>query len=140
MSTRVLRWTCPIDDLDHDLPVPPGAVVRVAGEPFDRVEFWALGSASLEGWDTPADPAVMRSWAGPTRVFRVFGTGQTIPAGYVYRGTTERTAHGLVWHLLERVPGGQLVLPADATAEVLAAVRRAVRAYGGHVDVVRGDR
>lgn len=100
MSVRVLRWQLPVDDEDHELPVT-GEIVACAGTrglwsnmPKHWVEFWAVG---------PAEPPA------PPRVFRVFGTGQPIPAEYVWRGTAPRTDEGLVWHLLERLSGAVTV-------------------------------
>ena len=50
------------------------------------VEFWAEGS--LEE-------------AGTARTFQAFGTGQELPDGARWWGTTARTPEGLVWHLFE---------------------------------------
>jgi hypothetical protein len=53
------------------------------------VEFW------VEGYFEPyEDKAVVRT-------FQVFGTGHPLPEGAVWRGTTDRTPEGLVWHLYE---------------------------------------
>lgn len=85
MSGRVLRWQVPVDDADHELPVA-GPVVHTEAAAVDLVEFWAFA-----GDGEQVVP----------RVFRVFGTGDPVPGGYVWRGTTARK-HGLVWHLMER--------------------------------------
>lgn len=53
------------------------------------VDFWAEGF--LEG-------------PGTDRTFLVVGTGQPIPDGARYWGTTGRTPDGLVWHLFELLP------------------------------------
>ncbi|MEV6614259.1 hypothetical protein AB0N31_10625 [Streptomyces sp. NPDC051051] len=50
------------------------------------VDFWAEGSLEEPGAD---------------RTFLVVGTGQPIPDGARWWGTTARTADGLVWHLYE---------------------------------------
>jgi len=49
------------------------------------VEIWAESEVGV-----PAD-----------RTFQVYGTGHEIPSDAVWRGTTERTTDGLVWHLYE---------------------------------------
>ncbi|MDT0306859.1 hypothetical protein RM780_07765 [Streptomyces sp. DSM 44917] len=56
------------------------------------VQFWAEGS--LEEPGTP-------------RTFQVFGTGHPLPPGARWRGTTERTPEGLVWHLYELPDPGE---------------------------------
>lgn len=134
MSPRVLRWSCEIDDQDHTLQMPPGPVVRVSGADVSRVEFWAVGPADKAFWDAPIGTALPAGVDGPGRTFRVFGTGQPIPDRYVHRGTTERTAHGLVWHLFERAD------PDEVPAELIAQLRRIVRGPGaGNVVQVLGD-
>lgn len=100
---RILRWEIPIDDEDHELDAV-GPVLHVAGHRdfADRVEFWTLDPSDEEFWAAPIGTRVHAPPPEPRRVFRVFGTGQPIPGGYVWRGTSGRTADGLVWHLLER--------------------------------------
>lgn len=119
----MLRWQVPVDDADHELRVV-GPVLAVGATealwsnlPAHWVEFWTL--EPLTGDEAPA------------RVFRVFGTGQPIPDGYVWRGTCARF-HGLVWHLAERAdePGERTVrlqLSAADEDQLVAAIRRAIR-------------
>lgn len=102
---RILRWEIPVDDDDHQVSAE-GPVLRVAQHRdfANRVEFWTLDVSDEEFWNAPIGtraPAPVEP-----RVFRVFGTGPPIPDGYVWRGTTGRTANGLVWHLLEFVGEG----------------------------------
>lgn len=75
------------------LPVA-GDVLHVAAERLGVgpnaqhvVRFWAEGS--------PTGPEPAR------RAFQVFGTGHPLPENAVWRGTTDRTPEGLVWHLYE---------------------------------------
>jgi hypothetical protein len=99
---RILRWEIGIDDEDHEVRAD-GPVLHVAGHRdwTGRVEFWTLAEDDPEFWNAQIGTVAPAQW--PPRVFRVFGTGQPIPAGYVHRGTTARTADGLVWHLMELV-------------------------------------
>lgn len=105
MTRRILRWEVPVDDQDHELE-PGGPVVHVAAHRDfpGRVEVWTLDPSDEEFWAAPIGTRVHARAVGPARVFRVFGTGQPIPDGYVYLRSTERTVHGLVWHLFARLP------------------------------------
>lgn len=90
MTRRMLRYEVPVDGhprafLLGDTPV------HVAAADVALVEFWAEGDSDLG--DT---------WTYHT--FQVFGTGQPLPADAVWRGTTDRTPEGLVWHLYELPP------------------------------------
>lgn len=138
MSGRMLRWQVPVDDADHELR-PVGPVLAVGATealwthlPAHWVEFW-----TLEPSEVPADDE-----APSVRVFRVFGTGQPIPDGYVWRGTCARL-QGLVWHLAERAdePGERTVrlqLSAADEDQLVAAIRRAVRRHGGDARAALG--
>lgn len=98
---RILRWEVAVDDEDHVLEVD-GPVLRVAGhrDHPGRVEVWTLSASDETFW---AAPLGTREHARrPPRFLRVFGTGQPIPSGYEWLGSTERTRDGLVWHLFER--------------------------------------
>ena len=85
MSRAVYRYQVEIDghtqvSLTGD-PVAVAALPRNAG-----VEFWAEhteGATQVK------------------RAFQVFGTGHPLPEGAQWRGTCQRTPHGLVWHLYE---------------------------------------
>ena len=92
---RVLRWAVAIDDNTHELrfngPVVPGAEACHDGCP--TVAFWSVEP------DSNPDARI-------TRVMRVFGTGQPIPDGWVWRATTPRLG-GLVWHVCEFVGLGK---------------------------------
>lgn len=100
---RVLRWEIPIDDEDHESNAI-GPVLHVAGHRDwrDVVEVWTLDPSDEAFWAAPIGTRLPSPTAGPRRVFRVFGTGQPVPAGYVWRGTGVRTVDGLMWHLFER--------------------------------------
>lgn len=94
MTDMILRYEIPIDDRWHTLDVC-GSPLYVACRRDDAVEFWARGSAGSTA----------------KRAFRVFGTGQEIPAEAHYRGTAfspfkelgpfSMPAGKFVWHLLE---------------------------------------
>lgn len=135
MSTRVLRWSCAIDDQDHTLPMPPGAVVRAdeassaLGRRPTHVDFWAVGPGDEDFWNARIGDAQPAGMDGPGRVFRVFGTGCSVPDGYVHRATTPRTVHGLVWHLFERAEPDRVHLDIASVdpGALVAAVRRAAR-------------
>jgi hypothetical protein len=83
----VFRYEVPINDQPHSFELTGDPLAVAAGHQGIRaiVEFWA---ESEDG--------------GPvtTRTFQVFGTGQLLPYGAVWRGTTARL-NGLVWHLYE---------------------------------------
>lgn len=100
---RILRWEVPVDDQDHVLEAD-GPVLHVAGHRdfADRVELWTLSVSDEAFWAAPIGTRVHAPPPGPPRALRVFGTGQAIPPGYEWLGSTERTLHGLVWHLFER--------------------------------------
>jgi hypothetical protein len=86
MATAIHRYEVPVDDCWHSLPLS-GDLLHVAARQADVVEVWAFSG----GGTTTA------------RTFRVFGTGQSLPAGdpVDYRGTA-LAPNGLVWHLMER--------------------------------------
>lgn len=92
-----MRWQVPVDDQDHGVPAHGPVVACGTTEglwrhgPTHWVEFWTVDRAEHPATDPTED-----------RVFRVFGTGQPIPDGYVWRATADRE-DGLVWHLFERV-------------------------------------
>lgn len=78
----VFRSEVPADGQEHV--IAAGVVKAVAAKDASAVEFW---------WETRS---MIRE-----RYFRVFGTGDEIPEGYSYQGTTQRV-FGLVWHLYAR--------------------------------------
>lgn len=99
MTRRMLRYQVPADDEWHTVELKAGASVFIAAHSErgpDRVDFWAEGD--LDENFAPAGPLEPRK-------FRVFGTGQPLPDGVVWRATTARSPEGLVWHLME-LPGG----------------------------------
>jgi hypothetical protein len=67
----------------HDLTGDP---VHVVAETDGLVSFWAERDAEM---------------AARTRLFMLVGTGHPVPEGGIYRGTTDRTPGGLIWHLYE---------------------------------------
>lgn len=81
---RMFRYVVPVDDRAHEFKLT-GDPVAVAADSLKRVEFWAEHDEDAGATD---------------RTFRVFGTGQPLPHGAVWRGTCPRIA-GLVWHLYE---------------------------------------
>jgi hypothetical protein len=141
---RVLRWDIAIDDQDHDID-PSGPVLHVAGHRHHPtyVEVWTLDPSDEAFWNAPIGTRLPAP--GPRRVFRVFGTGQAVPAGYVWRATAERTADGLVWHLFERTDEpapSKVVVSVDLSGgdeALVAALRRAIRTRGGSAQAVLGS-
>lgn len=133
---RVLRWEIPIDDQDHERGAA-GPVVYVSGHRDfrARVEFWTVDPSDEEFWAAPIGTREHAPPPGGTRWFRVFGTGQPVPAGYVWRATAARTADGLVWHLFERTdePDREVVhvvvdaLPVDVVRELRRLVKVGAR-------------
>lgn len=85
-KTRVLKWTIPVDDDDHPGGSSPIHVACV-GEDHENVQLWTHASSVLS--DIPA------------RRYRVFGTGQPVPEGSSYVGTTLAADGALVWHLFD---------------------------------------
>lgn len=86
-TKRVLKWSVPVDDLDH--PIGCGPVVHVACQAgvVDVVQVWTE--------ETPRT-------TGQTRRARVYGTGQPIPDGDQHIGTALAPVHPpktLVWHV-----------------------------------------
>ena len=80
------RYTVPADGVDYVIGLCGEIRHAALGQLVDEVDFWA----EHEGGSVVP------------RAFRVFGTGQPIPDGYAYQGTTERQ-RGIVWHLYEHV-------------------------------------
>lgn len=91
----IYRFTVPIDDQLHELPLHWLAPIVHAGfssHPYRpgeaAVDFWAVV-------DPDAETGTFR------RCFTVVGTGHPIPAGFHHRGTYVDPVLPLVWHLLE---------------------------------------
>lgn len=80
--TAVYRYEVPVDDRWHPLQFA-GPVLHVACRNMHVVELWAM--------NTP----------GPTRSFRVYGTGHSLPPDLEYVGTALAPGGQLVWHLFE---------------------------------------
>lgn len=94
MTTRVLRWSVPIDDKPH--PIGAGKVVlvatRVGPTPRNVVEVWTEEHLPPE-WPK-VDP--------PLRTVQVFGTGHEIPSlfdKHVGSCLDAITNGSLVWHV-----------------------------------------
>lgn len=85
---RVRREVVPVDDEDHRKEVGLRSILHVATRSDDVVELWHEFTPSRD--------------AGIWRTFRVFGTGQPIPKGYIHRGTALTPGGQFVWHLYER--------------------------------------
>lgn len=89
-NRRVLRYEVFVDGGPQTVSLQSGPVLHVAasrgGGNRHVVEFWVESDANdlAQG-----------------RVFEVFGTGHPLPDDAVWRGTTDRTPEGLVWHLYE---------------------------------------
>ena len=92
MTRRMLRHqiyvtgTPQVRNIHSDPVHVEAARIGVGQEAPHVVDFWAEGSLEAEGTD---------------RTFLVVGTGQPIPEGARWWGTTGRTADNLVWHLYE---------------------------------------
>lgn len=82
----MLRYAVAVDDQWHRLHFP-GPAMHVAARNEYQVDFWVL-----------AHPDV----TAVAREFRVFGTGQEIPAGCAWVGTGVTPSGALVWHLFCR--------------------------------------
>ncbi|MEV4059723.1 DUF7352 domain-containing protein [Nonomuraea dietziae] len=95
MARRMLRYSVVVGGkpntikLDGDPLHVAAARLGVGVNAPHLVEFWA------EGQDRNDSDARAR------RVFQVFGTGDVLPDGARWWGTTDRTPEGLVWHLYE---------------------------------------
>lgn len=90
---RMFRYEVKVDDRPQRHLVH-GEAVKVATQPWvpgktPVVEFWAEDI-------TPAPNGTLHQ-----RTFQVFATGQPLPEGAQWRGTTDRDPAGLVWHLYE---------------------------------------
>lgn len=82
---RIFRYEVPVDDEWHTLDLS-GDVLHVASRnSADVVEVWAYHDSNHNR----------------KRRFRVFGTGQPVPDGATYCGTSLIQNIPLVWHLLE---------------------------------------
>ena len=84
MTGQIFRYEVPVDDRWHEI-AGCGTPLHVDCRDPWTVEFWAWQREDL-----------------PARRFRVFGTGQLIPDGTHYRGTTIAPGGQLVWHLIEQ--------------------------------------
>lgn len=82
-TTRILRFEVPVDDEWHLIRVPRNSVLHVDCRFARSVEFW------------------MREHESGTevRAYRVYGTGQPIPATASYEGTALAPGGRAVWHL-----------------------------------------
>jgi hypothetical protein len=89
------RYEIPVDDQWHILELT-GETLHVAARRPDVVELWAMANY---------EPPV--AWE-----FRVFGTGQLLPAGPLFYAGTALVAYGtLVWHLMMRPATNTLEQP-----------------------------
>lgn len=94
MTRRVYRNRVIVGAAPHEFTMGPGPILHVdattLGADHARaqhvVDFW---------WEHADDQPQVR------RTFVVVGTGHPIPDRAVHRGTADRTADGLVWHLYE---------------------------------------
>lgn len=87
MTRSVWKYPVPVDDRNHVFLVPSGQWL-----PALHVD----SNADIVTIYAEVEP---EAYAEPS-IFRVFGTGQPIPDGAVYMGTTFHDS-GLVWHLYE---------------------------------------
>lgn len=92
----IYRYEVPVDDRWHTLELT-GQIRHVASRSPEMVEFWATANTERSR----------------RRRFRVFGTGQPLPAGLeasdsegpngIHLGTAITAGGSLVWHLYEWV-------------------------------------
>jgi hypothetical protein len=89
---RMFKYTVPVDDEPHGYDLTGDPVMAAAVDQGKTVEFWAEHTNGIER----------------RRLFQIFGTGQPLPEGAEWFGTTQRLgptgvplAMGLVWHLYE---------------------------------------
>lgn len=87
-GTRCMfRYVVPDDGAVHLHRLSHNPVaVAACSEPYDAVEFWAE--------HTEGGPQLLRA-------FRVYGTGNVLPADAAWVGTCPRTSRGIVFHLYE---------------------------------------
>lgn len=83
---RIYRYEVPVDDQWHS--------IHDCGEPLSTAARWSETTVEFWAWNTPTEQP---------RLFRVFGTGHTIPEGTVHRGLVFVRDGLLVWHLIEKV-------------------------------------
>lgn len=98
---RILRYEIDVND-EPQRHLIHGEVRKVAatyredgGRLRPVVEFWA------EDIQPTPDGELLQ------RTFQVVGTGHPLPEGAVWRGTTDRTREGFVWHLYELTGEGE---------------------------------
>jgi len=84
VTAQIFRFEVPVDDRWHEI-AGCSTPLHVDCRDPRIVEFWAWQREDL-----------------PARRLRVFGTGQPIPDGTHYRGTTIAPGGQLVWHLIEQ--------------------------------------
>ncbi|GHH87831.1 hypothetical protein GCM10017771_30610 [Streptomyces capitiformicae] len=83
VAATIHRFEVPVDDRWREIS-GCGTPIHVDCRDPQIVEFWAWRRDDL-----------------PARHFRIYGTGQPIPDGTHYRGTTLTPGGQLVWHLIE---------------------------------------
>jgi hypothetical protein len=94
-ARRVFRFEVPIDGAAHRVAIPDDAPRALAAgsarfDPVDRVH------RVVELW-VEVNPVGPKRY----RLLRAFATGEPLPAGARWIGTTQRTPEGFVWHLYE---------------------------------------
>jgi hypothetical protein len=82
----------------HRYRIPVGAGPRLIQLTGDPVHVEAAGDGAVDFWAHHSPRGMPRD-----RTFAVYGTGQPVPAGTRYIGTTGRTPAGLIWHLFEHI-------------------------------------
>lgn len=91
MNRAIFKYELPIDDEWHQLVMPlPARVYHVA---VNHMAVTAATQSSVYLWAEVSPSGKKRG----ARLFRVFGTGQDIPEGAVYVGTT--LDGPFVWHV-----------------------------------------
>lgn len=84
----IYKHVIPVDDRDHEVEMGFGDEVVHVMATSVALEFWFTRDIGMEFRAVP-------------RTFRVIGTGQAYPEGWVYRGTAKAANGWLIWHLIE---------------------------------------
>lgn len=91
----IWRFDLPTEALDQDVALD----IRERARLLFVDQSARTGVAAL--WFLIPEAAMREGETDKRRLFRVVGTGQPIPAGYQYHGTTGEGR--LVWHVFEKV-------------------------------------
>ncbi len=111
-SKLIFKYHIPLGkDINFSFPVCSDLILFDSQE--ERLFIWMLfytDDIRRGGFD-PHNEYASTTSAPPVsiikRIFRIFSTGEHIPAGYVYKASTV-TPHNFVWHLFEKRDQGDI--------------------------------